>query len=77
MARIEMRDQYEGHAGIGRGMAEELLEGLQATGGSAQADNGKVVALSRLVFRGSRWGFSLGHCGMLCSRGTAASRWLL
>jgi len=53
MAGVEMRNQHEGHAGIGGDMAKELLEGLQASGGSAQADNGKTAVGSRLVSSGS------------------------
>ncbi|MDO9424432.1 MAG: hypothetical protein Q7T40_09625 [Methylobacter sp.] len=76
MAGIEMGDQNESHAAIGRGMAEELLEGLQTTGRSAQTDYREAVILSMLIFRArrrDRLGFFLGHCKMLCLRGIAAA----
>ncbi|MDP2810765.1 MAG: hypothetical protein Q8O34_11510 [Rhodocyclaceae bacterium] len=39
MARVEMRYQHEGHAGVHRTCAEELLESFQPAGGSANADD--------------------------------------
>jgi hypothetical protein len=36
---IEVLNQYEGHAGIVRQMAEQLRERLQPAGGGSNADN--------------------------------------
>jgi hypothetical protein len=36
-----VRDDYEGHPGIGRHPAEETFQGLDSAGGSADAYNGK------------------------------------
>jgi hypothetical protein len=42
VARVQMGDENKGNAGIGRHMGEELLKGLQSTGGSADTDNWEV-----------------------------------
>ena len=37
----EMRDDDEGHVGLGRHGAKELFQGVKSSGGSADADDGK------------------------------------
>jgi hypothetical protein len=41
VARIEVLHEHEGHPGARRQMGEELREGLEAPGGSADPDDGK------------------------------------
>ena len=41
VAGIEMRHQYEGHAGIRRAGMKEGIEGFQPAGGSTNTDDGK------------------------------------
>ena len=40
--RIEMLDQHEGHAAVGRQRVEELLEGVQTTGRGPQCNDREV-----------------------------------
>jgi hypothetical protein len=42
--RIEMLDQHEGHAAVGRQRVEELLEGVQTTGRGPQCNNREINA---------------------------------
>jgi hypothetical protein len=37
---VEMLHQHKGHAAVGGGVPEELFQGFQTSGGSANADNG-------------------------------------
>jgi len=51
VVRIKVRHQHEGHAAVGRNIAEELLECFEAACGSAQADDGEACAVRPLWFR--------------------------
>jgi len=51
MAGIEVLHEHEGHPGAGRQMGEELGEGLEAPGGSADPDDGKGAFRPVLVRR--------------------------
>jgi hypothetical protein len=50
VARIEVLHEHEGHPGARRQMGEELGEGLEAPGGSADPDDGERAFLPGLVF---------------------------
>ena len=41
--RVQVLDDDEGHAAVGRHVSQELLQRLQPAGGSADADDGKSV----------------------------------
>ena len=41
MARVQVRHQHEGHAGVRRAGAEELLKGFKPSGGSTYPANGE------------------------------------
>ena len=41
---VEVLDKYEAQAGVGRQMLEQVGEGFQAAGGSADANDRKVIA---------------------------------
>src|SRR4029077_15934167 len=47
VSRIEMLNQDEGHAGVGRKRVEELVESLQSPGRSAETDHHEVVGPGR------------------------------
>jgi len=46
--RIEMLNQDEGHAGVGRERAEQFVEGLQPTGRGAETYHQEVVKPGRM-----------------------------
>jgi hypothetical protein len=48
MLRVEMLHQNETHTGIERQILEQFRERLQPAGGSANADDGKVIWRSAL-----------------------------
>jgi hypothetical protein len=54
MRRIEMLDQDEGHAAVGRQRVEEILEGLETAGRGADPDH-REIPLSRRGGACQRW----------------------
>ena len=64
MLRVEMLHQHETHAGIERQILEQFRERLQPAGGSANANDGKVVWSSALKPR--VWGCTLSPGSCVC-----------
>src|SRR3546814_15133126 len=55
MRRIEMLDHDEGHVAVGRRNVEELPEGIETAGRSADGDHGKSAKLGRASCRERVW----------------------
>ena len=47
MARVQMKNQNESHAAVRGHLGEEMLERFQSARGSADANNERVLLLSR------------------------------